>query len=152
MKAFRKLSDGVYLIECVLCSLEKSRPMEAGSFLQQEYLRHTFHRIFSHDEYYHGGKKCILYRNRHMLKGFTLQLSHYLEDWIYWPFTLSFANCLWRFFALYTRIWVFLFLFFACFCCIVSFIVYFIFSSERKVQELHFNMWEKGRMRCIFNS
>lgn len=37
------------------------------------------------------------------------------------------------------------------FCYIIFFIIYFISSSERKGQELHYSMWKTRRMRCIFN-
>lgn len=38
------------------------------------------------------------------------------------------------------------------FCFIISLIIYFISSSERKGQELHSNMWKKGRVGCILNT
>ena len=37
------------------------------------------------------------------------------------------------------------------FCYIIFFTIYFISSSERKGQELHYSMWKTRRMRCIFN-
>lgn len=38
------------------------------------------------------------------------------------------------------------------FCYIIFFTIYFISSSERKGQELHYSMWKTRRMRCIFNT
>ena len=94
-----------------------------------------------------------------MVKGLTSQLFQYLGGWIYLgifePFIFCTENCFCMFFVLHTGTWVLLFFvsFFSIFfCCIISFIIYFISSCEIKAQELYSSLKKKGRMKCILNT
>lgn len=87
-----------------------------------------------------------------MVNSLSLQLFHYLRGWIYLGHSL--AIC-YLYFKLYTHVLLYILVskgFYSfLFCYIIFFIMYFIASSERKGQEMHYSMWKTRRMRCIFN-